>query len=146
MESENTHIENTCIICYATSVDTPVECCKKAICSTCWTSSTRNNNRCPHCRTDATTPADADAHADIFKGNGISNHAIIIGNPLEETIANMLIWHVNNVNPATRYANRQISLNGNKGNIYIRLIEDSNNHTVIERRDRISQNIIYYHW
>ena len=146
MESENTNTENTCIICYTTSVDTPVECCKKPICSSCWTNSTRNINRCPHCRTNAATPPGAAANTGIFKGNGISNHVIIIGNPFEETIANILIWHVNNVNPATSYSHYKIEQNNNRGNIHIRLIEDSSNHKVIEGQDRDTNNIIYYHF
>ena len=136
--------EKTCIICYTTSVDTPIDCCKKPICSQCWTNSTRNNNRCPHCRTNAITPAVADN--DIFKGNGISNHSVIIGNPFDETIANILIWTIYNQTPAIEYAQSKIESNNNNGNIHIRIIEDPTNHKVIGDRDRETQNIIYYHY
>jgi hypothetical protein len=138
MESD----ERTCIICYTTSVDAPVECCKKPICDTCWTNSTKNN-RCPHCRTDVNDNSNT---SDIFKGNGISNHTVIVGNPFEETIANILIWNINNQIPAMEYSRLTIESNNNNGNIHIRVIEDPYNHKVIEGPERTTQNIIYYHY
>lgn len=131
--------EHTCIVCYATAVDTPINCCKKPICDTCWNNSINISKRCPHCRTLSNT------QSDILRGNGISNHSIIIGNSFEETIANILIWNEHNIKPAIVYAYSEIEHNGNRGNITIRIIEDSKKHKVIEDQYRVERNIIYYH-
>jgi hypothetical protein len=135
--------DDTCIICLDAKVKEIVICCNKPICKTCWDNSTKNSHKCPHCRK---IYCHKYIHDDILNGNGISNHTVIIGNPFEETIVNMLIWNANQILPATNWANYKIKCNGNHGNICIKVIEDTINHIVIDKEERVERNIIYYHF